>query len=66
LVWAYVEAAHLIIRYCPEANRFYQRKKAKSNGAVATKALANKLARANFCMLRDQEVFIKERLFPYR
>ena len=66
LAWAYVEAAHLIIRYCPEANRFYQRKKAKSNGAVATKALANKLARANYYMLRDQVAFDKEKLFAYR
>ena len=66
LAWAYVEAAHLIIRYCPEANIFYQRKKAKTNGALATKALANKLARANFYMLRDQVVFEKEKLFPYR
>ena len=66
LAWAYVEAAHLIIRHCPEANRFYQRKKAKANGAVATKALANKLARANFYMLKDQVAFDKEKLFPYR
>ena len=66
LAWAYVEAAHLIIRYCPEANMFYQRKKAKANGALATKALANKLARANFYMLRDQVTFEKEKLFAYR
>jgi len=64
LGWAYVEAAHLIIRYCPEANAFYQRKMAQKNGAVATKALANKLARANFYMLRDQVTFKKEKLFP--
>ena len=64
LAWAYVEAAHLIIRYCPEANAFYQRKKARANGALATKALANKLARANFYMLRDQVIFKKEKLFP--
>ena len=64
LAWAYVEAAHLIIRFCPEANAFYQRKKAKTNGALATKALANKLARANFYMLRDQVAFKKEKLFP--
>lgn len=64
LAWAYVEAAHFIVRYCPEANRFYQRKKAKVNGALATKALANKLARASYYMLRDQVVFDKERLFP--
>ena len=64
LAWAYVEVAHLIIRHCPEANKFYQRKKAKANGALATKALANKLSRANFYMLRDQVGFDKEKLFP--
>lgn len=63
LAWAYVEAAHMIIRFCPEANRFYQRKKAKTNGAVATKALANKLARATFCMVRDQKPFEVDKLF---
>lgn len=63
LAWAYVEAAHLIIRFCPEANRFYQRKKAKTNGAVATKALANKLARATYCMMRDQMPFDVKKVF---
>jgi len=63
LAWAYVEAAHFIIRYCPEANRFYQRKKAQVNGALATKALANKLARASYYMLRDQVAFDKDKLF---
>lgn len=63
LAWAYVEAAHLIIRYCPEANAFYQRKKAKTNGAVATKALANKLARATYCMMRNQTIFDVKMLF---
>lgn len=63
LAWAYVEAAHLIIRFCPEANRFYQRKKAMSNGAIATKALANKLSRATFCMMRDQKPFEVNKLF---
>ena len=63
LAWAYVEAAHMIIRFCPEANRFYQRKKAQTNGAVATKALANKPARATYCMLRDQTKFDIEKIF---
>ena len=63
LAWAYVEAAHLIIRFCPEANRFYQRKKSGTNGAVATKALANKLARATYCMMRDQAQFDVKKLF---
>lgn len=63
LAWAYVEAAHLITRYCPEANRFYQRKKSKTNAAVATKALANKLARATYCMVRDQRPFDIKQIF---
>jgi len=63
LAWAYVEAAHLIIRFCPEANRFYQRKKARANGALATKALANKLARATYCMVRDQAPFDVKKTF---
>jgi transposase len=63
LSWAYVEAAHFAIRSCPEARRFYQKKMAKSNGAVATKALANKLARASYYMMRDQVPFDKDKLF---
>jgi transposase len=63
LAWAYVEAAHLIIRFCTEANAFYQHKKAKTNGAIATKALANKLARATFCMMRDQTMFDVKKIF---
>ena len=63
LSWAYVEAAHFAMRYCPEARRFYQKKMAKSNGAVATKALANKLARASYYIMRDQVQFDKDKLF---
>jgi len=63
LAWAYVEAAHLITRYCPEANRFYQRKMAQTNGAIATKALTNKLSRATFCMMRDQAEFDVKKIF---
>jgi transposase len=63
LAWAYVEAAHLVIRFCPEANAFYQQKKAKTNGAIATKALANKLARATFCMMRNQTMFDVTKIF---
>jgi transposase len=63
LSWAYVEAAHFAMRYCPEARRFYQKKMAKSNGAVATKALANKLARASYYIMRDQVPFDKDKMF---
>jgi len=63
LAWAYVEAANFAIRFCPEAHRFYQRKKADRNGIVAIKALSNKIARASYYIMRDQVSFNKERLF---
>jgi transposase len=63
LAWAYVEAAHFAMRYMPKAQKFYQKKMAKSNGAVATKALANKLARASYFVMRDREPFDESRVF---
>ena len=63
LAWAYVEAAHFAKRYIPKAQRFYQQKMAKANGAVATKALANKLARASYFVMRDQVAFDEDMLF---
>jgi transposase len=63
LAWAFVEAAHYAMRFNERIHRYYQRKKAKTNGAVATKAVAHKLARACFHMLRDQTPFNEERAF---
>jgi transposase len=63
LAWAYVEAANFAIRYCEQARKFYQRKKAKRNGIVAIKAVAHKLARACFHMLKTGEQFSIERCF---
>jgi transposase len=63
LAWAFVEAAHFAIRFCPEAKRFYERKKRKTNTIVATKALAHKLARACYHMLREQKPFDVQRCF---
>ena len=63
LAWAYVEAANFAIRYCSQAQRFYQRKKSGRNGIVAIKALSNKIARASYYIMRDQVPFDEERLF---
>lgn len=63
LAWAYVEAANFAIRYCEQARKFYQRKKSKRNGVVAIKAVAHKLARACFHMLKTGEQFSVERCF---
>jgi transposase len=63
LAWAYVEAATFAVRYSPRAKAFHQRKRAKTNNAIATKAVANKLARASFYMMRDQSLFEEQRLY---
>lgn len=63
LSWAFVEAAHSIIRHNKVAHRFYQRKRAQKNGALATKALAHKLARACYYVMRDGVAFDETRLF---
>ena len=63
LAWAFVEAANFAVRYCPQAKRFYEHKKRKTNGIVAIKALAHKLARACYHMLREQKPFDVNRCF---
>ena len=63
LSWAFSEADHFAIRYHDAARRFYQRKRAKTNGIVAVRALAHKLARASYHVMRDQVEFNPARLF---
>jgi len=63
LAWAFVEAANFALRYCAEAKRFYERKKAKTNNVVAIKALAHKLARACFHILKERQAFDVTRCF---
>jgi transposase len=54
LAWAFVEAAHVAVRYNPQLKRYDQRKPANTNGVVAIKAVAHKLARACYYVRRDQ------------
>ena len=63
LAWAYVEAANFANRFSQEARSFYQSKKAKRNGVVATKALSNKLCRASYYIMRDQIEYNAAKLF---
>jgi transposase len=63
LAWAFVEAANFAVRYCEPARRFYQKKKAKRNSTVAIKAVAHKLARACYHILKNKEAFSVERCF---
>ena len=63
LAWAFIEAANFALRCCPQAKSFYERKKSKANRVLALKALAHKLARACYYILRNQEPFDVSRCF---
>lgn len=63
LGWAYLEAANFAIRFYPQVQRFYQKKKQKTHVVVALKTVAHKLARASYYVLRDQVPFSMERCF---
>ena len=63
LAWAFVEVVHHAIRTCPQARRFYDRKKAKRNGALATKALAAKWSKAAYYVMKNQTAFDLKRVF---
>ncbi len=64
LAWAFIEAAQFAIRGYPIARRWYQKKLAKVHKTViARKALAHKLARASFYVVRDGVPFKPEMLF---
>jgi transposase len=57
LAWAFVEAANFAIRFNSKIKSFYQRKKAKSHGVLAIKAVAHKLCRACYYIMKDQVAF---------
>jgi len=63
LGWAFIEAATFAARYNETIQRYYQRKKAKAHLMVAKKTVAHKLARACYCMLRDETDFDVDKAF---
>jgi transposase len=63
LSWAFIEAANYAIRFHEPAKRYYQRKMAATKRVVAIKALAHKLARASYYMMRDQVPCDPKRLY---
>jgi transposase len=63
LAWAYSEASEFARQLHPEPRAYYNRKMQKSNAAVAHSALANKLSRAGYYVMRDQVPFRPEKLF---
>jgi transposase len=63
LGWAFVEAANFLVRFSDDGKRFFQRKLAQKNRAVAVKATANKLAKACFYIMRDKVNYKPKLLF---
>jgi len=63
LCWAYMEAAHFASRYYPPAQSFVKRKSQRGHRVLGLKALASKLCRASYFVLRDQVEFDPNRLF---
>ncbi len=63
LAWAFSEAAEKARRFHPEARAYYNRKMKKTNVMIAHAALAHKLARAAYYVMRDQVPFMPEKLF---
>jgi transposase len=63
LAWAYAEAAELARRFDPAARAYYDRKRRRTNAPIAYNALANKLSRAAYYIMRDGVLFMPERMF---
>jgi transposase len=63
LAWAFSEAAVIARRTSSEARTYYQRKMQKTNVMVAHQALAHKLARAAYYIMRDGVDFMPKKLF---
>jgi len=57
LSWAFIESANFAIRFSPRIKGYYQHKKAKSHGVIALKAVAHKLCRACYYIMKDKVPF---------
>jgi transposase len=60
---AMVEAAYFAARFYQQPRQFMERKTKQVNRTLATKALAHKLAKACYYVLRDQVPFQADKLF---
>lgn len=63
LCWAFGEAAVMARRFDERARAYYNRKMSKTNTAVAHSALAHKLARAAYYIMRDNVPFVPGKVF---
>ena len=63
LAWAFIEAAHFAVRYDAAIKCWYQKKCANGLAVVAIKAVAHKLARACWHVMKDGKPFDVARAF---
>jgi transposase len=63
LCWAFIEAANFATRYCRTIHRYYERKASRTKRIIALKAVAHKLARACYYMIKDDTAFDITRAF---
>jgi transposase len=63
LAWAYLEAAYCMQRAYPEAKKRFQRKLNTKGRFVAIKALASKIARACYLIMKNNSEFDPSKLF---
>jgi len=63
LCWAFIEAANFAIRGNETIRRYYQRKQARTKRIVALKAVAHKLARACYHVIKEDVKFDLARAF---
>ncbi len=63
LAWAFSEAAELSRRFDKDVRAFYNRKLQRTNRMIAHSALAHKLARASYYIMRDKMPFMPDKLF---
>jgi len=64
LGWAWVEAANFARRYHENCRKWFDRKAARTNKVIATKALACKLAKAGWHVMAQDVIYDERRVFP--
>src|SRR6266853_3036567 len=63
LSWAFVEAANFARRFDERCRKWFDRKAARTNGILATKALACKLAKAAWYLMAEGTDYDSKRMF---
>ncbi len=63
LSWAFAEASDHARLYDAESRKYYQRKMKQTNAPIAHNALAHKLVRAAYYIMRDEVTFMPEKAF---